>query len=169
MRNQDKLRRANLADALCHGKSRDFWQEVQGCSGRKQATPHSVDGVCGNENLVVLCAGKFNNLFISSNPNISRLLAQPLVDLEVSVEDVASLSFSADSVSAALNRLKHGKSEGGSLTSDHLIFAPRCFADVLALVFTCLVWHGFRDAVILPISKGGNSVCHSLLTTEVLP
>ena len=29
MRNQDKLRRAKLADAFCHGKSRYFWQEVQ--------------------------------------------------------------------------------------------------------------------------------------------
>ena len=74
---------------------------------------------------------------------------------------MASLSFSADSVSAALNKLKHGKSEGGSLTSDHLIFAPHCFAEVLAPVFSCLVQHGymlpvFRDAVILPVPKGGN-------------
>ena len=28
MRNQDKLRRAKLADALSHGKPRYFWQEV---------------------------------------------------------------------------------------------------------------------------------------------
>ena len=45
--------------------------------------------------------------------------------------------------------------------SDHLVFAPCCFAEVLAPVFTCLVQHGymppvFRDAVILPIPKGGN-------------
>ena len=39
--------------------------------------------------------------------------------LHFSVEDLASLSISADSVSAALNKLKHGKSEGGSLSSDH--------------------------------------------------
>ena len=73
MKNQDRLRHAKLADALCHGKSRHFWQEVRGCSGRKQATPHSVDSVCSNENLVELWAGKFKNL---SNPNASRLLAQ---------------------------------------------------------------------------------------------
>ena len=162
MRNQDKLRRAKLADALSHGKSRHFWQEVRSCSGRKQVTPHSVDGVCGNENLVEHWADKFKNLFTSSNPNSSNLLAQALADLEVSVEDMGSLSFSADSVCAALKKLKHGKSEGGSLTSDHLIFAPRCFAEVLAPVFTCLVRHGympsvFRDAVILPIPKGGNT------------
>ena len=28
MKKQDKLRHAKLADALCHGKSRYFWQEV---------------------------------------------------------------------------------------------------------------------------------------------
>ena len=128
-----------MADALCHGKPRYFWQQVQGCSGRKQATPHSVHGVCCNDNLVELWAGIFKNLFTSSNPNTLRLLAQALVDLEVSVEDMASLSFSADSVSAALNKLKHSKSEGGSLMSDNLIFAPCCFAEVLAPGFTCLV------------------------------
>ena len=63
---------------------------MQGGSGRKQATPHSVDGVCGNENLVELWAGKFKNLLTFSNPNSSRLLAQALVDLEVSVEDMTS-------------------------------------------------------------------------------
>jgi len=162
MRNQDKLRRAKLADALSHGKSRCFWQEVRKCSGGKQVTPHSVDGVCGNENLVELWAGKFKNLFTSSNPNSSHMLTQALANLEVPVEDLASLSFSAATVSAALNKLKHGKAEGGSMTSDHLIFAPQYFAEVLAPVFTCLVRHGymppaFRDAVIIPIPKGGNT------------
>ena len=48
------------------------------------------------------------------------------------------------------------------MTSDHLISAPRCFAEVLAPVFNCLVEHGympsvFRDTVILLIPKGGNT------------
>ena len=48
------------------------------------------------------------------------------------------------------------------MTSDHLISAPRCFAEVLAPVFNCLVEHEymppvFRDAVIIPIPKGGNT------------
>ena len=141
VRRVEKLRRAKLADALPHGKSRCFWQEVRRCSGWKQVTPHSVDGVCGNENLVELWAGKFN-LFISSDPNSSHLLAQALVDLEVPVEDLASLSFSAATVSAALNKLKHGKAGGEYMTSDHLIFAPQCFAEVFVPIFTCLVWHG---------------------------
>ena len=46
--------------------------------------------------------------------------------------------------------------------SDHLIFAPCCFAEVLVPVFIFLVQYGymppvFRDAVILPIPKGGNT------------
>ena len=131
MRNQNKLRRAKLAGAHSHGKSSYFWKEVRSCSGKKHVTTHSVDGVCGNVNLVELWAGKIKNLYISSNPNSLHLLAQALVDLEVSVEDVAS-SFSAYSVFAVLNKLKHGKSERGSLMSDHLIFAPCCFAEVLA-------------------------------------
>jgi len=41
------------------------------------------------------------------------MLTQALANLEVPVEDLASLSFSAATVSAALNKLKHGKAEGG--------------------------------------------------------
>ena len=63
--------------------------------------PHSVDGVSGNENLVEHWASNFKNLFTSSNPNSSHMLAQALADLEVSVEDLASLSFSAATVSTA--------------------------------------------------------------------
>ena len=90
------------------------------------------------------------------------MLAQALADLEVPAKDLASLSFSAATVSTALNKLKHGKAEGGCMTSDHLISAPQCFAEVLAPVFNCLVEHGymplvFRDAVIIPIAKGGNT------------
>jgi len=58
-------------------------------------------------------AGKFKSLFTSSNPNSSHMLTQALANLEVPVEDLASLSFSAATVSAALNKLKHGKAEGG--------------------------------------------------------
>ena len=62
---------------------------------------------------------------------------------------------------AAVRKLKRGKSEGGSMSSDHLIFAPSSFFRVLAPVFTALLRHGympsvFRDAVIQPIPKGGN-------------
>ena len=37
MRNQDKLRCAKLADALSHGKSKYFWQEVRRCMQWQEA------------------------------------------------------------------------------------------------------------------------------------
>ena len=59
------------------------------------------------------------------------------------------------------------------MTSDHLISAPRCFAEVLVPVFNCLLQHGymppvFREAVIIPILKGGNTDLSQSSTTEVL-
>ena len=54
-----------------------------------------------HENLVELWASKFKNLFTTSNPNSSHMLAQALADLEVPAEDLASLSFSAATVSTA--------------------------------------------------------------------
>ena len=36
LRNQDKLTRAKLADALSKDKFGDFWKEVKRCSGGKR-------------------------------------------------------------------------------------------------------------------------------------
>ena len=157
------MRRAKLADALSRDKSGDFWKEVKRCSGSKH---RSVDGACGDGNLVELWATKFKDLLTSSECNSSDKLAQVLAELDISSEDLLSLSIPVASVLTAVKRLKHGKSEGGSLTSDHLIFAPYSLAEVLAPIFTCLIQHGhmppvFRDAVILPIPKGGKDLSQS--------
>ena len=103
MRNQDTLRHAKLADALSLASL--------GIVGRKCEV-----AVVGNRLLCTLLmvsvvmriwlSSGLESVYISS-PKSSHLLAQALVDLEVSVEDMNS--FSADSVSAALNKLKHGK------------------------------------------------------------
>ena len=52
LRNQDKLTRAKLADTLSRDKSGDFWKEVKRCSGGKRRLPRSVDGICGDGNMV---------------------------------------------------------------------------------------------------------------------
>ena len=41
-----------------------------------------------------------------------------------------------------IGHLKHGKSDGTSLSSDFLIYAAAVFADALAQLFTAILRHG---------------------------
>ena len=61
----------------------------------------------------------------------------------------------------SIKKLKRGKSDGGDLISDHLIYSPCSFATPLAPIITSLLRHGymppyFSDALIQPIIKGNN-------------
>ena len=67
--------------------------------------------------------------------------------------------ISAEVMRESVNRLKHGKSDGGSLFSDHVIEAPAMLHSFLANIFTAILRHGyvpsaFWDAILLPIPKG---------------
>ena len=45
--------------------------------------------------------------------------------MEISSEDIANLSFSSEIIKQAVGKLKRGKSDGGSLVSDHVIEASQ--------------------------------------------
>ena len=49
----------------------------------------------------------------------------------ISPSDLANLNVSPDSVLECIGHLKHGKSDGTSLSSDFLIYAAPVIADVL--------------------------------------
>ena len=59
----------------------------------------------------------------------------------ISPSDLANLNVSPDSLLECIGHLKHGKSDGTSLSSDFLIYAAPV-ADALAQLFTChsLTW-----------------------------
>ena len=140
LRNQDKLRSKKLADALLADKSRNFCQEVKQFKAGKQNCSHTVDGITDDENLVKLWSSKFKSVLSSPDPVRALQLANTLY---VSSKDLESLVISEDVVLAAVGKLKCGKSEGGSLSSDHLMFAPSefllLFSQLCYVTVTCLL------------------------------
>ncbi len=56
---------------------------------------------------------------------ITLRMVQPLLTyLMYFLEDIEQMSISPEVVSQAIGKLKRGKSDGGSLVSDHVIEAP---------------------------------------------
>jgi len=77
------------------------------------------------------------------------------VDMSVSEDDLVPLSINADTVSRSASQLKPKKSNGKSLMSDLVLFAPPILASILAGPFTALIHQAqcIQDSIIQPIPK----------------
>ena len=161
IRNQDKLRRKKMADAMVEGGFRDFWQLVNHCKANSKNQASCIDGVSDDAEIADLWASKFKSLLTSPDPDAHRQLAEALSSLKISPEELKATMVTPEILLNSLQKLKRGKADGGGLMSDHLIFAPSSFLNVLASVLTALLRHGhmpscFSDALIQPIPKGNN-------------
>ena len=81
------------------------------------------------------------------------------LDSGITSADNEQISVSSLTVQEVIGKLKRGKSDGGSLVSDHIIEAPIPICQFLTRVFTSVLRHGFmpaafRDVTIQPIPKG---------------
>ncbi len=139
--------------------TRQFWTEVHRSTGsHKSSCAPVIDGVSGSENISALWCNNFKQLYNSSDGTASANLLEAL-DSEVLSEDIEQLSISPETIKQAIGKLKRGKSDGGSLVSDHVIEALPLITQFLAQLFTALMRHGFmpsafRDVLIQPIPKG---------------
>ena len=78
----------------------------------------------------------------------------------VASHDLETLKISPGAVMDSIKKLKRGKSDGGDLLSDHLIFSPCSFVVLLAPIITSLLQPPcFSDVLIQPIAKGNNGDC----------
>ena len=88
-----------------------------------------------------------------------RLYCVTLPSMQISSFKLEQMHISPQTVQEAIRKLKHGKSDGGTLVSDHIIEAPTAIGHLLARLFTAILRHDYmpssiRDAIIQPIPKG---------------
>ena len=76
----------------------------------------------------------------------------------ITSSDLSMISISPDMVFECLSNLGKDKSDGSSLTSNHLILAASSLSSYLANLFTVIIRHGYmptawRDCILVPIPK----------------
>ena len=159
-RRQDYLRHKRMmAEALLRNPCRDFWSEVpKSCGKKSTASAPVIDGSGGDIDIANLWRTKFQQLLNTSDSQHADVLLDELDHL-TTLGGVHEVMISAEAVCESVQKLKRGKSDGGSLLSDHVIEAPVSLHLFLANFFTALLRHGhvpssFRDAILLPIPKG---------------
>ena len=158
-RREEHIKCSRLAEAMINDPNRSFWSEAQRFFGKRaSAFAPVVDNVSGPDDVAKLWRDNFRKLYNTVDGSASTELLNTL-DVGISSTDIEQISVSSHTVREAIGKLKRGKSDGGSLVSDHIIEAPTAICDFLARVFTSVLRHGFmpaafRDATIQPIPKG---------------
>ena len=76
-------------------------------------------------------------------------LAEKLSALDITSYDLEALETSPGSMLDSIKKLKRGKSDGGGLLSDHLIYSPCSFATLLVPIITPLLRHGYMPLVLV--------------------
>ena len=147
-----------MAEALASSNTKNFWQQVQSVNRSwKPPLAYSIDGHPGVSNI--------SNLF---SPKLQRILNSQDIDKRDSLlsnashslqcDDLHSVTISEECVIDAFSHLKHGKSDGSLLLSDHLIHALPVVSSSLANFFTAILHHGYmpaglKDCILVPIPK----------------
>ena len=125
-----------MAEAMVSDSSRDLWHKVNHCKIRKKTTATCVDGVLGDDRIAKLWASQFRDLFTSEHL-AGKFSALSVLD--ITFYDLEELEIIPGPVLGSIKKLKRGKSDGGDLLSDHLIFSPCSFAALLAPIITPLL------------------------------
>ena len=114
-----------------------------------------IDGVSGDPQIAGLWPTKFKELYNICNPRTRNSLQEQLNSI-ITEDNLEPSIVDTDTVICAIKRLKAGKSDGKSLMSDHVLYAPPILASKLSRLFTALLRHGYtfkclRDSIIQPI------------------
>ena len=97
-----------------------------------------IDGVSGDPQIAGLWSTKFKELYNCCNPSTRSSLEEQLNSI-ITEDDLETLIVDTDTVICAIKRLKAGKSDGKSLMSDHVLYAPPTLASKLSFIYCPVV------------------------------
>lgn len=168
-KNANTLRAEKMANALLSNNSRDMWSEVRKMKGRNCKIAGSVDNCRDDAGIVGIFSDKYKDLYNSVPYDVNDMSdINCIIMSRLDTCDHAQYIVSANDISNAISHLKSGKSDGSEgLFSDHFINGTHRFYVLLALLYTCILTHGFSpDSMILgtmiPIPKDKKkSLCDS--------
>ena len=155
------IRRKRIATALASSSSCNFWKEVRNISRScSQKVSHApvVDGIHGDSNIANHFSSKPSGLLSSNcSSQCDKLLDK--INSSLSGNYITSVSVSISCVHSAFYLLKpHENADGTNLLSDHLILALPVIEELVANLFTSILYHGYmpsdlRDCILFPFLR----------------
>ena len=146
-----------LAKKLLQTNSKHFWNEVRNLNNAgEHSVALTVGGATGSSNVANMWHAHYKTLLNSScdvgkRAEVLSHLDQPL--------DYSFERFTVDDVRVAIKSLKNGKAAGlDMVTSEHVKFSHEKLYVLLALLYNCMIIHGylpkvFMETIISPVIK----------------
>ena len=161
LRDQDKIVITRMAEAIGSNCTRDLWKEVRKIKGRNNQCSNVVDQCSSDSDIANIFYNKYNDLY-NSVPYDCNVMTNILheVNSRICQDSLITHTIMVEDVTAAVNKLKHGKTDGmEGMCSDHIINGPQVLLVYLSFILNCMLTHGISpDSVIcgtmVPIPKG---------------
>ena len=149
--------------AILNNKPNDLWCEVRRLSGSKSKCTNRIDDVQGSNDICELFANKYNQLY-NSVPYNELSMNELLEDINYRISKLSdnqpnNHEITCSDIESAIVHLKTGKSDGSSnFGSEHLIHGNTLLHQYLAILFSCMLSHGFVPhdmllSTMIPIPK----------------
>ena len=164
--NERRIRATRMAERLADNRSEEFWSEVRKSSKSCKNVAATVDGFSDAQNIAEIFSNKFKHLFQSVpydenkmaqlNDSVSSQVPADYAELRNTQDNIINSSEIKD----LITKLKRNKSDGyNCITTDCLIFGTDKLCVILAMLFCCILTHGYCPSEFLvgtmsPIPKG---------------
>ena len=152
-KNVDAIRANRMAEALSGNKHRAFWQEVKRFKQSRNKQPTFVDGVTDAKGISTVFYHKFKNLYTSvgyDQCQLERIRAEIATRVSSGLKDILDTNkeiVSTSDICSAIGKLKNNKSDGGNnISTDCLLNATPELHKLLAILFKCILVHGYMPA-----------------------
>ena len=150
-RNKDNIAAAKMADALTHGKNRNFWSEIRKGQKTTKSIPCLVDDANSKEAIVNLFHRKFKNLY-----NTEQIKDDEMASISEELEKRIKCQrnqlqiITVSKVSSLVRKLKRNKRDGSiGLNSNCIIHGTRRLYTMLSIYFNSILVHGHASDVLL--------------------
>ena len=158
-RNNETIKKQNLAKAISENNSREFWKEVN--KTRKNNTPNasSIDNVTSNDGIAQLFANKYNELYNSvryNNVDLNTIIDHNVNDIAMHCMNDNNNNhtctkhihkhthiISIEQIQFAITKLKSGKGDCiDGIMSDNFKNGTDMLYLYISLLFNCMLCHG---------------------------
>ena len=144
----DDLRRERMAQQLNENNARDIWKEIRKLKQTNSIVSNVIDSKSDKNDIADLFREKYEILYNSVKTTENEINdLQNEISLRIYDEPV-DLKLNND-VAIAINKLNRGKSDGyAGFMSDHLIYSSHKCMPYIALLYNCMLLHGYSPGTL---------------------
>ena len=150
--NEDKYRRAKMAESFDNNDSRNVWGELKKIDGTRKAIPPHVDGNHNYKDICNLFFTKYKHLY-NSVPSVNSDIESRIDKLIDCNKNNEYVDIKLETVLKAIAKLKPNKTDGDKgLYSNMVINAPELWVMLLCEVINCMLLHGHNPTELLNVT-----------------